>query len=46
LPGHVYQVPVEALALLEKQQISFRRATDAEVKAANDQVRNPSPSVL
>ena len=46
LPGHVYQVPVEALALLEKQQISFRRATDEEVKAAHDQVRNPTPSVL
>ena len=46
LPGHVYQVPIEALALLEKQQISFRRATDEEVKAAHDQVRNPTPSVL
>jgi hypothetical protein len=46
LPGHVYQVPVEALALLDKQQINYRRATDDEVKAAHDQVRNPAPSVL
>jgi hypothetical protein len=46
LPGQVYQVPVEALPLLEKQQINFRRATDEEVKAAHDQVRNPSATVL
>jgi hypothetical protein len=32
--------------LLEKQQINFRRATDDEVKAAHDQVRNSAPSVL
>jgi hypothetical protein len=46
LPERVYQVPVEALQLLEDQQIKYRRATDAEVKAANDQVRNPVAPVL
>jgi hypothetical protein len=46
LPGEVYQVPREALNLLEEMHISYRRATDDEVKNAHDQVRNPSPSVL
>jgi hypothetical protein len=46
LPGAVYQVPIEALRLLEDQHIAYRRATDAEVKAAHDQVRNPAPAVL
>jgi hypothetical protein len=45
-PGEVYQVPVEALKLLNDRQIAYRRATDAEVKAAHDQVRNPAPAVL
>jgi hypothetical protein len=45
-PGEVYQVPVEALKLLDHQQVAYRRATDAEVMAAPDQVRNPTPSVL
>ncbi len=45
-PGEVYQVPIEALRLLDDQQIGYRRATDAEVKAAHDQIRNPSPVVL
>jgi hypothetical protein len=31
LPGEVYQVPIEALRLLESQRIAYRRATDAEV---------------
>lgn len=44
-PGEVYQVPIEAVRLLEAQQIGYRRATDDEVKAAHDQVRNPSPAV-
>lgn len=39
-PGEIYQVPIDALRLLDDQQISYRRATDAEVKAAHDQVRN------
>ncbi len=46
LPGEVYQVPIEALRLLEDQHVAYRRATDAEVKDAHDQVRNPAPAVL
>lgn len=46
LPGQVYQVAIEALGLLESEHVSYRRATDAEVKAANDQVRNPAAPVL
>jgi hypothetical protein len=45
-PGEVYQVPLEALRLLDDLHIAYRRATDAEVKAAHDQVRNPTPAVL
>jgi hypothetical protein len=45
-PDEIYQVPLEALKLLDDQQIASRRATDAEVKAAHDQVRNPAPAVL
>jgi hypothetical protein len=45
-PGEVYQVPVEALKLLDNQHVAYRRATDVEVKAAHDQVRNPAPAVL
>jgi hypothetical protein len=45
-PDEIYQVPVEALPLLDNQQIAYRRATDMEVKAAHDQVRNPAPAVL
>jgi hypothetical protein len=33
LPGEVYQVPIDALRLLDDQQIAYRRATDAEVVA-------------
>ncbi len=46
LPGEVYQVPIEALRLIEDQHIAYRRATDDEVKEAHDQVRNPAPAVL
>jgi hypothetical protein len=46
LPDEIYQVPLEALKLLEDQRIGYRRATDDEVKSAHDQVRNPAPSVL
>jgi hypothetical protein len=46
LPGEVYQIPIDALRLLDDQHIAYRRATDAEVKAAHDQVRNPAPAVL
>lgn len=45
-PDEIYQVPVEALRLLENQQIAYRRATDVEVKASHDQIRNPAPAVL
>ena len=46
LPREVYQVPIEALRLLEDQHIAYRRATDSEVNDAHDQVRNPAPAVL
>jgi hypothetical protein len=45
-PGGIYQVPLDALQLLDEHQIAYRRATDEEVKAAQDQVRNPAPAVL
>ena len=45
-PGEVYQVPLSTLRILDDQHIAYRRATDAEVKAAHDQVRNPTPAVL
>ncbi len=46
LPGQVYQVPLASLPLLDEIHIDYRRATDAEVKDAHDQVRNPSAAVL
>jgi len=46
LPGHVYQVPIDSLGLLESDHIRYRRATDDKVKAANDQVRNSAACVL
>ena len=46
LPGQVYQVPREALLILEEVHIDYRRATDAEEKDAHDQVQNPSAAVL
>jgi hypothetical protein len=45
LSGEIYQIPIEALRLLDEQRIAHRRATDAEVKAANDQVRKPTPAL-
>jgi hypothetical protein len=45
LPGEVYQVPLDALQILNDQRIGYRRATDSEVKAANDQVRNPASTL-
>ena len=45
-PGEIYQVPLAALRILDDKHIAYRRATDAEVKAAHDQVRNPTPAVL
>ncbi len=46
LPSEIYQVPISALALLEKENIGYRRATDAEIRSAHDQVRNPTPALL
>jgi hypothetical protein len=46
LPGQVYQVPIQDLPLLESENINYRRATDDEVKNANDQIRNPAAPVL
>ena len=46
LPGEIYQVPIDALRLLDDQHVSYRRATDDEVKAAHDQIRDPAPAVL
>lgn len=46
LPGEVYQVPIDALRLLDDQHVAYRRATDEEIKAAHDQVRNPAPAIL
>lgn len=46
LPRQVYQISIEGLQLLESEHINYRRATDAEVKAANDQVRNPANRLL
>ena len=45
-PGGIYQVPMEALRLLDDRQIPYRRATDEEVRTAHDQVRNPAPAIL
>jgi hypothetical protein len=46
LPNQIYQVPREALDILEKAHINYRRATDEEVRISHDQVRNPSAAVL
>ena len=46
LPGRVYQIPLEALQILDSLHVAYRRASDDEVKDAHDQVRNPSAAVL
>ncbi len=46
LPGQIYQIPIGAIPLLENESIGYRRATDEEVKTANDQVRNSAPALL
>jgi hypothetical protein len=38
LPGRIYQIPFKALELLQQKGIEFRRATDEEIKLANDQI--------
>lgn len=46
LPSQIYQVSLDALKSLDEMHIDYRRATDAEVKAAHDQVRFRSLAVL
>ena len=36
LPGEVYQVPLEALKILEDQHIGYHRAMDAEIRGSHD----------
>ena len=45
LPDGIYVVPVKALQILDDQHISYRRATDEEVKRANAQAQNPADPV-
>jgi hypothetical protein len=45
-PGEIYQIPIEAMKLLDDIPVGYRRAADTEVRTAHDQVRNPSASVL
>jgi hypothetical protein len=46
LPGQVYQVPYDGLQILDSNRIEYRRATDAEVKDAHDQLLSPFVAVL
>lgn len=46
LPRQVYQVPIDALHILDQAQIEYRRATDAEVIDAHDQIRDASAAFL
>ncbi|HIE50261.1 MAG TPA: hypothetical protein EYP85_00755 [Armatimonadetes bacterium] len=46
LPGGVYAVPLKALPLLDEQNISYRRATDAEVPLNHGSIRTPVAAVL
>ena len=46
LPDGVYIVPVEALSILDEQDISFRQASEDEVEKSHAQIRNPAASVL
>lgn len=36
LPGHVYQVPIAAMKILDDIHVDYRRATDAEVLFSQD----------
>ncbi len=44
LLGGVYAVPLKALLLLDEQNISYRRATDAEVPVKHGSIRTPVTS--
>jgi hypothetical protein len=46
LPGQIFQVPSEGLQLLESAHVRYRRATEAEVKAASGQFRDPRATGL
>ena len=46
LPGGVYAVPWKALALLDAEHLSYRRATDAEVPLKHGAIRTPATPVL
>jgi hypothetical protein len=39
LPGGIYAVPWKALALLDEENIAYRRATDAEVPLKHGAIR-------
>ncbi|MBI4552267.1 MAG: hypothetical protein HY710_08390 [Candidatus Latescibacteria bacterium] len=42
----LYGVPLTALALLDAQHLSYRRATDEEIAQAHAQIRTPVAPVL
>ena len=46
LPGGVYAVPWQALSLLDGENISYRRATDAEVPLKHGSIRIPVAPLL
>ena len=45
LPGGVYAVPTKALALLDERNISYRRASDAEVSRHHGSIRDTAAAV-
>jgi hypothetical protein len=46
LPNGVYAVPTRALRLLDDRNISYRRASDAEVSRDHGSVRDTAAAVL
>src|SRR5260370_38300633 len=46
LPGEIYQVPIEALRLLEDQHIAYRRAPHAQMKEDPDTGPKPAPPCI
>lgn len=46
LPDGVYIVPVQALSILDDQDISYRQASEDEVENSHAQIRNPAASVF
>ena len=46
LPGGVYAVPWKALALLDAENISYRRATYADVPLRHGVIRTPIAPLL